>query len=228
MCAWCSFSTIYKGNMKRHLISCHNCNDELLRKYAFELERLRKSAPQRAGPESLPFIEPKAPQPPGTRRPRNPPTSKSIGRPKKSAAESGGGGSKSKSGVAAAADAEQTSQQQSQMLPPPSQQLTLPPLHQTEYVLEAPTGHYGMLHAPPHAQMPPPMMLDYGGMPLPPPPPPPPPMQFVSPAGHQLLPPPTASPATYIIKDCANDSGLGVDEFAEVAALHQSQALPGY
>jgi hypothetical protein len=88
-CQWCSFSTVYKGNMKRHLISCHSCTDELLRKYNFELERLRKSSPQRATPECLPFIEIKPPQPPGTRRPRNPPSNKSLGRPKKSNSTSG-------------------------------------------------------------------------------------------------------------------------------------------
>ncbi|CAD5232357.1 unnamed protein product [Bursaphelenchus xylophilus] len=84
VCSWCTFTTVYKGNMKRHLISCHNCNDELLRKYNFELERLRKSAACRAGPDSLPFIEIRPAQPPGTRRPRNANSnSKNMGRPKK-------------------------------------------------------------------------------------------------------------------------------------------------
>uniref|UniRef100_A0A7E4V2V3 C2H2-type domain-containing protein n=1 Tax=Panagrellus redivivus TaxID=6233 RepID=A0A7E4V2V3_PANRE len=41
VCAWCAFKTVYKGNMKRHLISVHACTDEGLRKISFDLERLR-------------------------------------------------------------------------------------------------------------------------------------------------------------------------------------------
>ena len=55
-CAWCKFSTVYKGNMKRHLISVHNCTDELLRTIAFDLERLRALATDRP-------VTPLCPQP---------------------------------------------------------------------------------------------------------------------------------------------------------------------
>ncbi|KAI6212754.1 Zinc finger, C2H2 type [Aphelenchoides besseyi] len=185
LCAWCTFSTVYKGNMKRHLISCHNCNDELLRKYNFELEKLRKTAPQRAGPESLPFIEIKPPQPPGTRRARNPPSSKSMGRPKKSNSTGGEKPTISES---------QCATQQPMSAPP-------------DYMLE-PNMQYNLLPPPPSHQL----MVDYNGAP----------MQFIP--NPNLQHPPTA---TYIIKDCGNDSGLGmsVEEYAEVTSL---QALPGY
>uniref|UniRef100_A0A914YFL2 C2H2-type domain-containing protein n=1 Tax=Panagrolaimus superbus TaxID=310955 RepID=A0A914YFL2_9BILA len=55
-CSWCKFTTVYKGNMKRHLISVHNCTDEILRRISFDLERLRALAPNRP-------ITPLAPQP---------------------------------------------------------------------------------------------------------------------------------------------------------------------
>ncbi|KAI1700195.1 c2H2-type zinc-finger domain-containing protein [Ditylenchus destructor] len=32
VCVWCSFSTAYKGNMKRHLISCYAVTDKILRR----------------------------------------------------------------------------------------------------------------------------------------------------------------------------------------------------
>ncbi|KAI1728076.1 c2H2-type zinc-finger domain-containing protein [Ditylenchus destructor] len=55
VCVWCSFSTAYKGNMKRHLISCHAVTDELLRRYSFEVERLRQSHPNRPAVDDLPI-----------------------------------------------------------------------------------------------------------------------------------------------------------------------------
>lgn len=173
--------------MKRHLISCHNCTDELLRKYNFELERLRKSNPHPATSECLPFIEIKPPQPPGTRRPRNPPNNKNLGRPKKAG---------STSSEKSATDSNQPFDGQ-----PPPEYMSEPPLQ------------YGIL--PPQQ-----LKMEY----------PTPPMGYMSAATPGLHPAPNGNP-TYIIKDCANDSGLGMDLTdygADVSSLHQPQALPGY
>ncbi|KAI6190361.1 hypothetical protein M3Y97_00109400 [Aphelenchoides bicaudatus] len=191
-CCWCAFSTVYKGNMKRHLISCHACTDELLRKYNFELERLRKSNPHPATADCLPFIEIKPPQPPGTRRPRNPPNNKNLGRPKKT-----GSTSSEKSAI----DSNQQFESQ-----PPTEYMTEPPLQ------------YGII--PPHQ-----LKMEY----------PTTPMGFMNatpPTGQLMQQNPNGNP-TYIIKDCANDSGLGMelnlnDYGADVSSLHQPQALPGY
>jgi hypothetical protein len=186
-CQWCSFSTVYKGNMKRHLISCHNCTDELLRKYNFELERLRKSNPHPANTECLPFIEIKPPQPPGTRRPRNPPSNKSLGRPKKR---------------------NSPGDDKNDVLSSPFEAQQMKP----EYIME-PQLQYNVLQPPQQH-----IKIDYQ----------PAPMGFMS-ANGQLLHPAPGNPQTYIIKDCANDSGLGIDltDYGDVA-LHQPQALPGY
>lgn len=55
-CQWCTFSTVYKGNMKRHLISCHGTCDELLRKLSFDVERLRRNCLNRPAINELPII----------------------------------------------------------------------------------------------------------------------------------------------------------------------------
>lgn len=177
--------------MQRHLISCHNCTDELLRKYNFELERLRKSNPHPATPDCLPFIELKQHQPPGTRRPRNPPSNKSLGRPKKSNSTSSDKSTPNDS-IPQQFDGQQI---------------------KAEYLVE-PQIQYNMLQPPQQ-----PIKIEYQTAP----------MGFINMPSQPLLHPVSNPNPTYIIKDCGNDSGLGIDlnEYSDVAALHQ-QALPGY
>uniref|UniRef100_A0A0N5BDC7 C2H2-type domain-containing protein n=1 Tax=Strongyloides papillosus TaxID=174720 RepID=A0A0N5BDC7_STREA len=43
MCNLCSFLTVYKGNMKRHLMACHNYNDIIFRTGTIDLEQLHAS-----------------------------------------------------------------------------------------------------------------------------------------------------------------------------------------
>uniref|UniRef100_A0A0N4ZQA2 C2H2-type domain-containing protein n=1 Tax=Parastrongyloides trichosuri TaxID=131310 RepID=A0A0N4ZQA2_PARTI len=43
MCNLCSFLTVYKGNMKRHLMACHNYNDVIFRSGTIDLEQLHAS-----------------------------------------------------------------------------------------------------------------------------------------------------------------------------------------
>ncbi|CEF61824.1 Hypothetical protein SRAE_1000010000 [Strongyloides ratti] len=43
MCNLCSFLTVYKGNMKRHLMACHNYNDVIFRTGTIDLEQLHAS-----------------------------------------------------------------------------------------------------------------------------------------------------------------------------------------
>lgn len=169
--------------MKRHLISCHACTDELLRKYNFELERLRKSNPHPASSDCLPFIEIKPPAPPGTRRSRNPPNSKSLGRPKKANSTNS-----EKLG--------EPSQQQFEGQPPVD--------YLTDQQLQ-----YGVI--PPQQ-----IKVEYQQAPV----------SFIATPGQMMVP--NGNPG-YIIKDCANDSGLSM-ELADYGtdALHHPQALPGY
>uniref|UniRef100_A0A914CNF5 Uncharacterized protein n=1 Tax=Acrobeloides nanus TaxID=290746 RepID=A0A914CNF5_9BILA len=47
ICSWCNFKTVYKGNMKRHLISCHSTTDESLRQNKFDIEKLRATSNDR-------------------------------------------------------------------------------------------------------------------------------------------------------------------------------------
>ncbi|CAD5223409.1 unnamed protein product [Bursaphelenchus okinawaensis] len=213
VCSWCTFTTVYKGNMKRHLISCHNCNDELLRKYNFELERLRKSAACRAGPDSLPFIEIRPAQPPGTRRPRNTNSAhKNMGRPKKDKdvkrelMDSPKVMLDNKAMLDQSRILDRNSMLDQNKLMIDQSKLMLDNKvmidHQMPYV-DANGIQYSVV--------PPPQTMDSYEMS----------MQFMN-QPAQVLAAPNVNYG--LIKDCGNDSGMGVqEEFGEV-----NQPLPGY
>ncbi|KAL7072883.1 hypothetical protein ACQ4LE_008052 [Meloidogyne hapla] len=54
-CSWCQFNTLYKGNMKRHLICCHQVSLDLLINLNFNIERLRKLSTSRPSLDELPI-----------------------------------------------------------------------------------------------------------------------------------------------------------------------------
>ncbi|KAL3072377.1 hypothetical protein niasHT_034061 [Heterodera trifolii] len=54
-CRWCQFVTLYKGNMKRHLVTCHQVSVSLLNRIHFDVERLRKLSEQRPNLNELPI-----------------------------------------------------------------------------------------------------------------------------------------------------------------------------
>ena len=54
-CQWCRFNTLYKGNMKRHLICCHRVPSDVLCELNFNVERLRKLAQDRPALDELPI-----------------------------------------------------------------------------------------------------------------------------------------------------------------------------
>uniref|UniRef100_A0A915NJN1 C2H2-type domain-containing protein n=1 Tax=Meloidogyne floridensis TaxID=298350 RepID=A0A915NJN1_9BILA len=55
-CSWCQFNTLYKGNMKRHLICCHQVSLESLTNLNFNIERLRRLSTTRPSLDELPIL----------------------------------------------------------------------------------------------------------------------------------------------------------------------------
>uniref|UniRef100_A0A915LJ22 Zinc finger protein unc-98 n=1 Tax=Meloidogyne javanica TaxID=6303 RepID=A0A915LJ22_MELJA len=55
-CSWCQFNTLYKGNMKRHLICCHQVSLESLTNLNFNIERLRRLSTTRPELDELPIL----------------------------------------------------------------------------------------------------------------------------------------------------------------------------
>nr|CAD2158865.1 unnamed protein product [Meloidogyne enterolobii] len=55
-CSWCQFNTLYKGNMKRHLICCHQVSLESLTHLNFNIERLRRLSTTRPSLDELPIL----------------------------------------------------------------------------------------------------------------------------------------------------------------------------
>uniref|UniRef100_A0A183C7Q8 C2H2-type domain-containing protein n=1 Tax=Globodera pallida TaxID=36090 RepID=A0A183C7Q8_GLOPA len=54
-CRWCQFNTLYKGNMKRHLVTCHQVSVNVLARVHFDVERLRKCSGRRPIWDELPI-----------------------------------------------------------------------------------------------------------------------------------------------------------------------------